>query len=877
MSLDGVPRRSAAHIGRSRLTARFDSDVPLVVAHGPAGIGKTVAMAQWAQETARIGIWMRVRDGIQTPEAFVAQLAHELRDTGWIDPGSPFALADDALRMGADPWDLSRRALRRIREPLTLAIDDSDRLDDQTAIGIARLVSDVPDLSVRATTRRRNVFAATGLGLVLDVDVVTADDLALTPDEAAAILGAPADDARVREVVGLGGAPALARMVALGAASSPADELAGAITSVDTDDAPRNSVAAVADSLLRLRASRWDDDFLEFMEVVALTDGVTADAANRLTGRSDAAAFLDTAESEGLGQWEHAATLHGAPRFILAPFLRAGLQAALRRRLPADRMRRLSLDLARQELAEGRPYPALRRAVENGDMALATDVMRFHWFDLFRDKDQVRALFRSVPLMTLRTVPLATMYLALVSNAEGTSRLRALEYFALAAYGSHVQRKTSSPADRALLSAVETAAYRVSGRTRAAATAARDGYDTIRSMSVGDRDALGSNESTIYNQLGTTFFYAGDTGRAIECFQLSTAVGDARGLRAGLTGLALAAGAYAVSGDMPEARATADEADRRVWPERWKDGYNGSFLVLARALLALEEGDPDAAEEQVRILDPHRPTIEHWSLLAHAEILISLLRHEPDTGLARFDAEVAAQKPRHALSPMTAARLRHTRALGEVARGDLAAASAAVGRGNDVRSAVSRARISLAEGDPEAALRLLGSRPPQDTSSRTLAEHMALSAAAVALGGGEADLTAVAVTRLTAFLRARHQSLALALVPAAGLDALAAAAASLPPDDVQLIEHARGAALLAPQATRPRLTQREVAVATELARTETVAQIASRLSVSPNTVKSQLRVLYRKLEVGTRAEALRALSAWGFIQDGALRGDADEG
>jgi LuxR family maltose regulon positive regulatory protein len=876
MSLDGVPRLSSALIQRPRLMGRFDDDLPLVVAHAPAGLGKTVAMTQWARATARTGVWMRVRDGNSSPEAFAEMLSHELLDAGRIDPASPFALADDALRMGADPWDLTRRALRGIGQPLTLAIDESDRLDDQTVDGIVGLVSDVPELTVRTTTRRRNRFVDAGLALVLDVDVITADDLTLTPDEAAGILGTPPDDPRVRQVLDLGGAPALARMVNLGASAVPTPELAGAISSIDAEDATGAGIAAVADSLLRLRASRWDDAFLAFMEMVSLTDGVTAPAASLLTGRDDAAELLSVAESEGLGQWEPPASPGDQPRFVLAPFLRAGLESALRRRLPANGLRRLALAVARQELAEGRPYPALRRAVENGDMTLATEVLRRHWFELFRYKDQVRALFAPVPMMTLRSLPLVAMFLALLSNAEGPTRLRALEYFALAAYGSRMQRKTAAPPDRALLSAIETAAYRVSGLTRAAGTSAKAGYDTMRSMSVEDRDALGGNLPTIYNQLGTTFFYSGDTEKALECFGRSAAAAEAGGLRSGLQGFALTAGAYALSGDMPEALAAADNADRRVWPERWKDGYAGSFLVVARAMLAIEAGDADAAEEQIRTLDPHRRTIEHWSVLAHTEVLIGLLRHEPDAALARLDAEIAEQKARHALGSVTAARLRHTRALGELARGDIAAASAALGRGNDVLTAVSRARISLAEGDPEAAMRLLGSQPARDVSSRTRAEHMALSAAAVALGGGDPEPAAVAVTRLTAQLRERQQRLALALVPAAALDALAATAtaASLAPEGVQMLDRARSAALLAPQATRPRLTQREVAVATELARSETVAQIASRLSVSPNTVKSQLRVLYRKLDVGTRSEALRALSAWGFLGD-ALVGDDD--
>jgi LuxR family transcriptional regulator of spore coat protein len=52
------------------------------------------------------------------------------------------------------------------------------------------------------------------------------------------------------------------------------------------------------------------------------------------------------------------------------------------------------------------------------------------------------------------------------------------------------------------------------------------------------------------------------------------------------------------------------------------------------------------------------------------------------------------------------------------------------------------------------------------------------------------------------------------------------------------------------------LTPRERAVLAELAEDVTVEEIATRLWVSRNTVKSQLRSAYRKLGVSTRAEAV---------------------
>ncbi|WOQ16875.1 helix-turn-helix transcriptional regulator [Raineyella sp. W15-4] len=63
----------------------------------------------------------------------------------------------------------------------------------------------------------------------------------------------------------------------------------------------------------------------------------------------------------------------------------------------------------------------------------------------------------------------------------------------------------------------------------------------------------------------------------------------------------------------------------------------------------------------------------------------------------------------------------------------------------------------------------------------------------------------------------------------------------------------------------PQLTEREAVLAGWLATDLTLARIADRLKVSINTVKTQTRTLYRKLEVSGRAEAVDSLEQAGFF------------
>jgi LuxR family transcriptional regulator of spore coat protein len=60
------------------------------------------------------------------------------------------------------------------------------------------------------------------------------------------------------------------------------------------------------------------------------------------------------------------------------------------------------------------------------------------------------------------------------------------------------------------------------------------------------------------------------------------------------------------------------------------------------------------------------------------------------------------------------------------------------------------------------------------------------------------------------------------------------------------------------------LTPRERVVLAELAEDVTLEEIAARLWVSRNTVKSQLRTAYRKIGVSTRAEAVAWVEASGL-------------
>ena len=63
------------------------------------------------------------------------------------------------------------------------------------------------------------------------------------------------------------------------------------------------------------------------------------------------------------------------------------------------------------------------------------------------------------------------------------------------------------------------------------------------------------------------------------------------------------------------------------------------------------------------------------------------------------------------------------------------------------------------------------------------------------------------------------------------------------------------------------ITIRETVVLRYLPTLLTMNDIARELSVSPNTVKSHLRHIYRKLDVGSRRDAVRQARRLGLLWD----------
>jgi DNA-binding CsgD family transcriptional regulator len=164
-------------------------------------------------------------------------------------------------------------------------------------------------------------------------------------------------------------------------------------------------------------------------------------------------------------------------------------------------------------------------------------------------------------------------------------------------------------------------------------------------------------------------------------------------------------------------------------------------------------------------------------------------------------------------------------------------------------------------GDALREIRAIAGAPQ---TSRTAAQASAIEAS-VLLRVSSTGAARSAVDRLGALLRGTGQRTALALLPPADLDRVRAALSERGYAD--LFDGVAIRSALADIDDGPALTPREREVLKMLEHTGSTAQIASGLFVSVNTVKSQLRTLYRKLDVTNREDAIAVAIARRLLID----------
>lgn len=827
-SIRGVPRVPAGMIARTSLAERIGVS-PLTVLRAPGGSGKTVLMAQWAEANSGPGAWVTIEPDIGDRVAFWGVVAEAME-----------------LRIADTDRSSLVRAFQHITQSTFLVVDDAHELrDPDTFEDLLAVLRSSRNLRVIVGSRTRSELEAPAQALTLDIDIIDPDQLQLSSDDITLLVGA--DGSRFGSSDALleasGGNPLLLRAILAGSSGISPE-------------------AVVRDHLRVLFAERGSE-FEAFAFTTSVPDDFDVALAERLcdTEGELIEKYLGQLETDGLLMRRDGA--HG-PRFRYHPLVREVVREQFQQ-VHLNEYRHTSLLASADAEARKLYVPALRHAVDAEDYLRASDIVLHGGFTLIRAGGAATILQR-VPVRYVVRLPFIAVVLGLAANARG-ERLRALELLTLALASSRAGRGRQRVPERIGLALIETVVLRITGRAADSVVAARRMLALLDDAAPPDLEEIADQLGSYRLQGALSLFRSGRFAEAkavAERVGVSAAVPVLAGAEA-LGAASLIAVVEAARGDVA-ATVTLSKIDAADFPAELLNAYAGALAHLARGILALDQNDPDTAASQAELYRDYG-NLEHGMLFTALPSMIALWRGEPEVGLQLLEHREGADRSRARLSAEDRRLVVAARVLQHAALGQTGAAHTTL-RGldrADPLKTILHATLLLQEQNSDQVIERLSSTTA-DAGPRVLATGELLTACASLLRDDE-TLAEAALRRFAAIRDVHGVSSPVLLVPAEHREALWKFAARVGIDR-DVIAALRGIpAPLRVTGARVVLTPREVEVLQQLRDTASLAEIAATLSVSANTVKTQVRTLYRKLGVANRDEALRAAQLQGLFRD----------
>ncbi len=856
------PAPPARLVHRPRLHELLDRGtaglVTLVSAH--AGTGKTVLLSSWAVAPERRGVaWLGLeRDDNWSPRFWLG-VERALRHAGALDDLGAGTAAATGTRIA------ERLAGRS--QPIVLVLDDFNEIESPIVLKELQLLIDHAPRGLRVvlSTRADPRLRLQRLRLTDDLTEIRAAELAFTVaecDEALEPFAADLTDGDVEALCGrTEGWAAGIRLAALSLASEP--DRAGFLRRFAGDD------RAVADYLLNEILDRQPDRLREFLLRTSVPDTLSAELADVLTGRRDGGRVLAELTAANFLVSGHVGSdvryrYHG----LLLEFLRA----QLRRTRPHD-LSLLQRRSAQWHWGQHEPIPAFRDALAGGDWELADEISAEAWHVVGFERAGAEhdALVR-LPAAAAVDRPCLGLLCALATLARGERQ----EAERLASASAPAAGSRPRTGERVLRLHVEAALARLDAD-----------YEELERVASELADApVGSGfdattRATAQRACGLAYLGTAKAARG-ELTEADALLGAALELsrRTGLRAMASSAlGELALlevgRGRLRRAVELASEAIERAEPE----GLTvGAPLVGAHLALGWAHFQWDDLAAAARHLDRAAVAASAGDRTGRiaAAALSSLVRGAQGpgeaaaalTGLRGRLTDLDDWQPPHILAPI----LETAEARLLAARGDVEAARAVLEQrtsrtGESAAIALLRARLSLAEGEPDEALGALARWPVEEMCHLGLRiEACVLTAVARHVlhdgrGAGDALEQALELagpnshrrpfldcgSAVQVLLEQRvrwgtaHRSFAGELLAAFG-------------------KRAPSVAITRAELLEP-LSGREQSVLRYLPTMMSNAEIANELFVTSNTVKTHLKSIYRKLAVSRRRDAVERARA----------------
>lgn len=881
-TLRHVPRLPPGAVERPRLLARLDGPAPLVVVRGRGGTGKTTLLAQWVLGRARTGdgalLWVDADEGARSRTGFWVRVLGRMHAQHLIDDAELYHETAAVADRPASVVPTLVRLLGSRPEELTLVLDDVGAPGpgswwEPVCADLLELLRRAPQVRCvaagRARTALESVAARTAVAVeVLDDEALALDDEELRRLAEATAPGLPAELARALAERREG--PGTRRAATV---RSALDALREAPQLHDLAHLPRIDQLLLEAERRELQREVPDPSLHAFLLEAARSPLLDAPLAARLSGRADAAALLDALAVAGLGHWEEDAEA-AAPVLRVDAAVRATV-LALAPRTEDARTRRLHGEIARWLGGlPGERLAALEHALHAEDLALAERLLLRACPLGAEDSAHVTALLREVPAVAIHAHPVLALWFGISLHRDPRTRDRAAPFLRSATALGRSACAPMPPAEQAVRRAVEGIAHRLLGRHERMLEIARSCLPALeQAMEDPDRDRdLDAPALVAIDQCALGLFLADDHdgARRARRLQLSLAERqDRRPLRnAALAHLALI---DAATGEIAEAGEDLARIRPEDWPEAWRRSSADSPERIARAWVLLCSGR--AREALAQLEGPAQEGEEHADLAAAAEALALVMLGRPHDAVLRFSRTSGVLRDARTLP---SAR-RRTQLASDLLQMAVGGPPAPLRRGTarpEAGACALAALAALAAGDPGGAVVQAGEAA---LAATTPLQRMIVAAATTVLAADpacELDLDE-AVLRMTAILRDTGATWPVILLPArvrrraleveSARDVLAATFAVIPPMPPGPAAGMR---------TVPRLTAREQEILALLPETDGRTEIARRLFVSVNTVKTQLRGLYGKLDAGTREQAISRAIDLGLLRPSAADGTA---